>query len=189
MKTFVQVRNFSHPMWNKKTRKHFKPTYFDNANYNLERRWDAKERNFMYRSQDPLFFDYDKLYLNGGITPYIEKVRAMGREIPVNKRAYILYHMAKQKVYDPTFFELMEEGLILQDPNAKLKKESTVKGENNITARYAMGAVIGYWRMNGGSAWALQYWMQYLEQQAKDLHIADVIELCQAFKENRTHHR
>jgi len=37
----------------------------------------------------------------------------MGREIPVNKRAYILYHMAKQKVYDPSFFVEMEEGLVL----------------------------------------------------------------------------
>lgn len=31
--------------------------------------------------------------------------------------------------------------------------------------------------------------MGYLENQAKDLHIADVIELCVAFRENRTHHR
>ena len=31
--------------------------------------------------------------------------------------------------------------------------------------------------------------MQYLDNQAKDLHIADVIELCVAFRDNRTHHR
>jgi hypothetical protein len=35
------------------------------------------------------------MYLNGGIQPYVDKVRAMGKEIPVNKRAYIIYHMAK----------------------------------------------------------------------------------------------
>jgi hypothetical protein len=61
----------------------------------LERRWDAKQGNWRYRTQDPLFFDYEKLYLNGGIQPFVDKVRAMGREIPVNKRAYIMYHMAK----------------------------------------------------------------------------------------------
>jgi hypothetical protein len=86
---------FSHPMWNKKTRHHFKPTYFDNENYNLEKRNNPKTRNFRYKTQDPLFFDYDKLYLNQGIMPYVEKVRSLGKEIPVNKRAYILYHMAK----------------------------------------------------------------------------------------------
>jgi hypothetical protein len=53
-------------------------------------------------------------------------------------------------VYDDNIFTLMEEGLILQDKNAKIKKESTVKGENNVTGRYAMAGVIGYWRLNGG---------------------------------------
>ena len=72
----------------------------------------------------------------------------------------------------------MEEGLILQDKNSKIKKESTVKGENHVSGRYAMAAVIGYWRLNGGSAWALQYWMQFLENGANELHIADVIEMC-----------
>ena len=33
-------------MWTKKTRRYFKPTYFDNVNYNNERRWDDKESHF-----------------------------------------------------------------------------------------------------------------------------------------------
>ena len=52
-----------------------------------------------------------------------------------------------------------------------------------------MAAVIAYWRSNCGAAWALKYWMQFLEKQASELHIDDVIEMMQAFKENRTHHR
>jgi len=52
-----------------------------------------------------------------------------------------------------------------------------------------MGAVIGYWRMNCGQAAALKYWEHYLVTQAKDLHVRDIVELCQAFRENRTHHR
>ena len=91
-----QVRYFSHPKWNKKTRRHFKPTYFDNVNYEQDRRWDAKQRRFRYVTQDPLFFDYERLYINGGIQPYLDRVRALGRtDIPLNKRAYILYHIAK----------------------------------------------------------------------------------------------
>ena len=42
----IQSKNFSHPMWTKKTRRYFKPTYFDNVNYNNERRWDDKESHF-----------------------------------------------------------------------------------------------------------------------------------------------
>jgi hypothetical protein len=91
-------------MWNAKTRHHFKPTYFDNVNNNNERRWDVKQKRFRYYSQDPLFFDYDKFYINGGIKVFIDKVKAGGKDVPVNKRAYILYHMAKQNIYDPEFF-------------------------------------------------------------------------------------
>jgi hypothetical protein len=99
-------------MWNKKTRRFFKPTYFDNVNKNLDRRWDAKEGKFRYNTQDPLFFDYDKIYLNGGILPYIEKVKGAGNnDLPLPKRAYIIYHMAKQNVYDPEFFITMETGI------------------------------------------------------------------------------
>ena len=52
-----------------------------------------------------------------------------------------------------------------------------------------MAAVCAYWRSGCGSAWALKFWEQYLVDQAMDLHIDDVLELIQAFKENRTHHR
>ena len=91
-----QVRYFSHPKWNRKTRQYFKPTYFDTVNYHGDKRWGAKQRKPRYVTQDPLFFDYERLYLNGGIQPYVDRVRSLGRpDIPVNKRAYILYHMAK----------------------------------------------------------------------------------------------
>jgi len=83
-------------MWNKKTRRYFKPTYFDNVNYSHERNWSTKQKRFKMNTQDPLYFDYERMYINGGIGPYIEKVRALGgADIPINKRAYILYHMAK----------------------------------------------------------------------------------------------
>ena len=44
---------------------------------------------------------------------FIDKVRAGGKDVPINKRAYILYHMAKQNIYDPEFFAQMEDGLQL----------------------------------------------------------------------------
>ena len=52
-----------------------------------------------------------------------------------------------------------------------------------------MAAVVAYWRSNCGAAWALKYWEERLLEQAEELHVADVIELCKAFRENRTHHR
>lgn len=101
-------------MWNKKSKRYFKPTYFDNINYNKEMNWAAKEKNFRYKTQDPLFLDYEKLYLNEGIYPYIEKAKAVGRGVPINKRAYLIYHMGKSNVYDPEFVLKLENGLQLE---------------------------------------------------------------------------
>jgi hypothetical protein len=56
-------------------------------------------------------------------------------------------------------------------------------------SRYALGAVVGYWKTNCGSAWALKYYEQFLLKDAKGLHVQEVVELCQAFRWNRTHHR
>ena len=87
-------------------------------------------------------------------------------DIPVNKRAYVMYHMAKQRIYDKELMSMMEEGLqnfMEADTQAKLN-DSIVTGHANVTGRYAMAAVIGYWRTNLGSAWALKYW----ELQMKD---------------------
>jgi len=90
------MRHFSHPMWNKKSRQFFKPTYFDNVNHRLERSWAPKQKSYTYNTQDPLYFDYERIYINGGIQPYLDRVRALGgADIPLNKRAYMLYHMAK----------------------------------------------------------------------------------------------
>ena len=99
-------------MWMRKTKHHFKPKYYDNRNHNESRRWDPKIKRFTYNTQDPLFFDYDKLYINKGIQPFVDKILATGRnDVPLNKRAYVIYHMGKQGVYDPAFFNKMEESL------------------------------------------------------------------------------
>jgi hypothetical protein len=67
--------------------------------------------------------------------------------------------------------------------------EMKIKGEDKMTARNSMAAVIGYWKSNCGSDWALKYYEKFLLQKSKDLHIHEIIELCQAFRWNRTHHR
>lgn len=127
------------------------------------------------------------IYLNGGIQPYMDKLKNSGRsDIPINKRAWVLYHMGKQQKYDPELIEKMEMGLALHRDEANKEQ---MQGEENLTARYAMGAVIGYWMMNCGTATALKYWETFMLNQAKDLHVQDVVELCEAFRENRTHHR
>jgi len=58
------------------------------------------------------------LYLNGGIQPFVDQIKGANIiDIPLNKRAYIFYHMAKQEVHDPDFYTLMETRLI-KDPNS-----------------------------------------------------------------------
>lgn len=64
-----------------------------------------------------------------------------------------------------------------------------IKGESSMTARNSMAAVIGYWKSNCGSDWALNYFENMLLQKSKELHIHEIIEICQAFRWNRTHHR
>lgn len=83
--------------------------------------------------------------------------------------------MAKQDVYDPGFYDLMETGLILQED--QLDSANQKKTDPNVSGRHAMAAVCAYWRSGCGSAWALQYWETYLRDQAMDLHIDDVLEL------------
>lgn len=54
-----------------KYRDHYRPSYFDSFN---NRRWDSIEKTTIrnYRTQDPLHFDHDKTYINGGIQLYID---------------------------------------------------------------------------------------------------------------------
>ena len=52
-----------------------------------------------------------------------------------------------------------------------------------------MGAVCAYWKTNLGQAWALKYWEQMLTNDMEKLHVQDIVELCEAFRSNRTHHR
>ena len=120
--------------------------------------------------------------------PFVERLKSSGRtDIPLNKRAYVLFHMGKQKVYEPDLMKNLEMNLSLNAENKNMQEN--VEGEAFVTARFAMGAVCGYWRLNYGAAFALKYWEHKMVTQANDLHVQDVMELCYAFRENRTHHR
>jgi hypothetical protein len=60
-----------------------------------------------------LHFDYERININGGIIPYVEQALAANvQDVPVIKRIYIMYHMAKQEIHNPHFFTKMEDGLI-----------------------------------------------------------------------------
>jgi len=51
------------------------------------------------------------------------------------------------------------------DPNmnsANVSDEMKIKGESSMTARNSMAAVIGYWKSNCGSDWALKYYEKFL---------------------------
>jgi hypothetical protein len=65
----------------------------------------------------------------------------------------------------------MEQGLAAaMDPNVDSKTvapEMKIKGEESMTARNSMAAVIGYWKSNCGSDWALKYYEKFLLQKSK----------------------
>jgi len=161
--TTLPVRAFTHPQWCKKTRHLFKPKYFDDINYDNDRRWDTKKRRFRYRTQDPLFFDYEMKYLSGDISNFYRFIQP-SVAVPLHKRAYLLYHMGRQGVYDEKVVEKLEENLALAYSRffmtAEEKKASKLflLGEKHLFGRYAWGAVIGYYKGNFGTAQALKYW-------------------------------
>jgi hypothetical protein len=49
--------------------------------------------------------------------------------------------------------------------------------------------VCAYWKTNLGQAWALKFWENHLKKESEHLHVQEIVELCQSFRENRTHHR
>jgi hypothetical protein len=118
----------------------------------------------------------------------MDKLKTSGRtDIPMNKRAYVLYHMAKQEKYDPELVGNLEMGIGEKAEASSV--QGAREGETHLTGRHAMAAVYAYWVMNTGSAAALKYWERHLIKMGDDLHIQDVVELCRGFRENRTHHR
>ena len=144
-----------------------KPRYYDNVNFEHERRWDYKKKCHKFNTQDPLHLDYRLAYITGGIQPYVERLRHMGfPEIPVPKRAYVIYHMAKSGVYDPEALTGLEKNLSLSHG-----RTVDIPGESNLQPRACFGAVAGYWKLNYGSAEALKYWEYQLLKYSKDLHV------------------
>ena len=76
----------------------------------------------------------------------------------------------------------MEQGLAAAlDPTKNTEyanDEMKIKGESSMTARNSMAAVIGYWKSNCGSDWALKYYEKFLLQKSKELHIHEIVEIC-----------
>ena len=173
-------------MWNSKTKILYKPTFFANENYNQERRWDRKKKNFRYVWQNPLHFDYSMIHMNGGIKPFYASLipantgddanAAMQRcDVPIHKRCYIIYHMGKQGVMDPKALDYLDRDIRL---NAKGEiVELGMRGEQNMAARFAMGAVVGYYKLNIGSSESLAYFEKYLCDNALELNCRDVVEV------------
>jgi hypothetical protein len=93
--------------------------------------------------------------------------------LPLRNLSYLLYHIAKNDIFDPEFFAKVEEGL----------REIT---STEMTARHNMGAVYGYYRSNQGSRFGLDYWEEHLQKNSPYLHVTDIAELCDAFSLNRT---
>lgn len=76
--------------------------------------------------------------------------------------------MGKQNVYDTDFFAQLDDGLRIGEDGEPL--ELDLKGQKNLTSRLAMGAVIGYYKLNIGSMRALAFWEYYMCKDAQDLH-------------------
>ncbi len=87
--------------------------------------------------------------------------------------SYLLYHVAKNDIYDPALFASFEAVL----------KEIT---STTMTPRHSMGAVYAYYRSNQGSKQGLDFWEDHLKKNSDGLHVQDIVELLEGFTMNRT---
>lgn len=122
-----------------KYRDHFRPTFFNSYN---DRRWDSIEKTTIrnYKSQDPLHFDHDKVYLNGGVSLILDhlKYKEDAEGFKLKTIAHLLYNMEKAEIYDPEVYARFEE----------FYKDSE---DYMIVTRHAFGAVCAYYKSNCGS--------------------------------------
>lgn len=77
-----------------------RPRYYDNV-----RRSHGPLGKAKFRTQDPLFFDYDHKHINGGIERVVEHIKDReAYKMPLRAQAYVLYHVAKNELYEPELF-------------------------------------------------------------------------------------
>lgn len=61
-----------------------------------------KIHNVNYKTQDPLYYEYHKDELHGGIPELCRKIiEKRNFLLPLRSMGYILYHMAKSHTYEP----------------------------------------------------------------------------------------
>lgn len=157
------------PYYQKKNDKYFKPQYFDNVQRTPQ--GGAKTK---FNTQDPLFFDYRHEHINGGIQMYIDNIKDKGTyRMPLRNTGFLLYHLAKNDIYDPDLFANFE---------AVYREISST----SMTARHAMGGVYGYYRSNQGTKFGVDFWEEHLQKVSAHLHVQDIAELAEGFSLNRT---
>lgn len=127
-----------------------------------------------YRTQDPLHFDHDKTYINGGIQLYIDyfKEKQEAETYALKTISHLLYNMEVANIYDPEMYTLFE---------AYYRTSQDTK----YVARHCFGAVWAYYKSNCGSQFGLDYWEAKLEEKVEDIHCQEVHELMVAFRHNR----
>lgn len=162
-----------HPKWLPKYRDLYKPNWFDNIN----NRWDSriKDSSHTFKTQDPLFFDHGKEYINGGMQLQVDYIHDKATYISYPKDvAHLLYNTYKAGIYDPVLFEKYEANLRFVDMK-----------NLQLVCRHCFGAVCAYYATNLGSRYGLDWWESQLEDRKEHLHAQEVLELMQAFRKNR----
>lgn len=78
--------------------------------------------------------------------------------LPLRNVGYLLYHVAKNDIYDPDLFTNFES----------FYREIT---STSMTARHAMGGLYGYYRSNQGTQYGVDFWENHLQKLSADLHV------------------
>lgn len=157
------------PYYQSKNDKYFKPQYFDNVQRQPQSLGKVK-----YNTQDPLHFDYRSQHVNGGIPVLLENIKDKGTyRLPLRNTGFLLYHVAKNDIYDPELF-------------TKLESHYREIASTSMTPRHAMGGLYGYYRSNQGTKYGVDFWEEHVQKNSAGLHVVDIVELADGFSLNRT---
>jgi len=108
---------------------------------------------------------------------YLERIHDKSLySMPNQNKAFILYNLVLKEIYDPLIFQKFEESY-------------KTANSNNCEARHCFGGLWAYYKSNQGSRFGIDFWTSKLEDNIAGMHAQEVVQLLEAFRDNRNTER
>ncbi len=148
-----------------KYNKYFKlwhPRYFD-VDRRTEYQKNVRDHKVLrFHSQDPLHFDYNMSHISGDfklLLDSIKKDRTPTTTYSIYRVIYLMYHMAKNEIYDNEFFDELESQI-----------NPVIANSQFLLPRQIYGALYGYYKFSRGRPENVLFFETCLEEEPSVLH-------------------